>query len=142
MKRIKETDRAIGGINIVPIIDVCLVLLVILFIMTPVINFDNLPVNLPEAMTKETKDKNVTVSFSSDGKISIDAERVTMDGIPQRLGSLLKGHDDIVVVVRADKDLPYGTVENLIKVVNRYAGRNAVAIATKQREHNLEATSK
>jgi len=140
MKRIKESDRAIQGINVVPIIDVCLVLLVILFIMTPVLNFDKVPLELPEAMTKETKDQNITVSLGSDGRITVDSALTTLQEIPWRLKRAIGARDKAVIVVRADKHLPYGKVEELIKLVNQFAGTNAVAIATKQRDKPLEAS--
>jgi biopolymer transport protein TolR len=133
-----QKDEAISGINIVPIIDVTLVLLVILLIMSPIINLPNLPVELPEAMTKESKDQNITVSLGSDGRVSIDLDIVEVKNLPALLAGKLNKRDKTVVVVRADKSLPYGKVEDLIRVVNRAAGEHAVAIATQQRTKKLE----
>jgi biopolymer transport protein TolR len=140
LKRVKETDTAISGINVIPIIDVCLVLLVVLFVISPVISVEILTVNLPEAITKETRDQNITVSLSADGRISIDSIIVTYNELPAYLRRMLKDRQDSVVIVRADKDLPYSAVEQLIKTVNRHAGNNAVAIATRQRSTPLEVT--
>jgi biopolymer transport protein ExbD len=133
MKRIKPSEEAITGVNVVPIIDVTLVLLVILLVMSPIVNIPSLPVDLPEAMTKETKDQNVTVSLSENGGLSLDNEIVDWQELPGRLRQTLKGREDVVIIVRADKNLPYGIVENLIKTVNQHAGKFPVAIATKQR---------
>jgi biopolymer transport protein TolR len=138
MKKQEQTDEPIAGVNIVPIIDVTLVLLVILLLMSPIINLPNLPVQLPEAMTKETKDENVTVSLGADGQMSIDSDIVTAQEIPSKLAAKIKGRKDVVVIVRADKNLPYGAVENFIRTVNRYAGDRAIAIATQQRTQRLE----
>lgn len=136
-KETKTQEEAISGVNIVPVIDVTLVLLVILLLMSPVINLPNLPVELPEAMTKETKDQNLTVSLASDGRVSIDTDIVEWADLPTQLVNRLKDRDDVVLIVRADKNLEYGTVENLIRTVNRYAGNRAVAIATAQRTGKL-----
>lgn len=133
MKRVKPTEEAVTGVNVVPIIDVTLVLLVILLVMSPIVNIPSLPVDLPEAMTKETKDQNVTVSLSENGGISIDNEIVDWQDLPATLRRTLKGREDVVVIVRADKNLPYGIVENLIKTVNAHSGKFPVAIATKNR---------
>jgi biopolymer transport protein ExbD len=137
MKNVDIKQEAISGVNIVPVIDVTLVLLVVLLVLSPVINLPNLPVQLPEAMTKESKDQNVTVSMSADGRVSIDMEIVEINDLPKKLQYKLKGHDDAVVIVRADKSMPYGNVETLIRTVNRYAGKRAVAIATQQRSAKL-----
>lgn len=138
MKKQEPLDEPIAGVNIVPIIDVTLVLLVVLLVMSPIINIPNLPVNLPEAMTKETKDENLTLSLAADGQMSVDADIVTLEGLPKLLREKLKDRKETVVIVRADKDLPYGTVESFIRTVNRYVGNNAVAIATTQRSQKLQ----
>jgi biopolymer transport protein ExbD len=124
MKSVKATEEAVTQVNVVPIIDVTLVLLVILLVMSPIVNIPSLPVDLPEAMTKETKDQNVT---------SVDNAIVPWENLGATLRQTLKGREDVVVIVRADKNLPYGVVENLIKAVNRHSGKFPVAIATKQR---------
>jgi len=133
MKNVQVTDKAIGGINIVPVIGVTLVILIIQLVLSPLLNTPNLSVNLPEAMTKETKDANVTISLSLEGNISVDNREVTWKKIPNALRYALRGKDDVAVVIRADKDLPYGIVESLMRTVNRHAGRHPVAVATQQR---------
>lgn len=141
MKRVQISEEAISGVNVVPIIDVTLVLLVILLVMSPVMNLPSIPVDLPEAMTKETKDQNITVSLGSDGTISIDTDIVAWKDLPRILVEKLRSRkDDAVVIVRADKNLPYGNVENFLRTVNRYVGNRAVAIATQQRNMKLEPT--
>lgn len=141
MKRLKATEEAISGVNVVPIIDVTLVLLVILLVMSPLVNLPNLPVELPEAMTKETKDQNVSVSLGLDGRVSIDSEIIEWQQIPAKLQYALRDRKDVVVIVRADKNLPYGTVESLLKLVNRHAGKWPVAVATRQRSVPLERSA-
>ncbi len=138
MKKQQTYDEPIAGVNIVPIIDVTLVLLVVLLVLSPIINIPSMKVDLPEAMTKETKDQNLTVSLGADGQMSIDADLVTIQDLPAQLTAKLKGRKDVVVIIRADKNLPYGNVENFIRTVNRYVGDRAVAIATQQRTAKLD----
>lgn len=133
MKRVAVNDEAISGVNIIPVIDVTLVLLVILLVMSPVLDIPTLNVQLPEAMTKETKDENLTVSISADGKLSVDNTIVDAAQLPRALRQSLKGRKNAVVIVRADKSLPYGTVEGLIRTVNRFIGDHGISIATQQR---------
>lgn len=142
MKRVETNSEAISGVNIVPVIDVTLVLLVILLLMSPVMNLPSVPVELPEAMTKETKDQNLTVSLAVDGTISVDNQNTDWDSLPRVLKTMLQDREDVVVIVRADKSLPYGAVENLLRFVNKHVGNRAVAIATQQRGQALEVTKK
>lgn len=138
MKKIKISDTIISGVNIVPVIGVTLVLLVILIVMSPVMNLPSLEVDLPEANTTETKDNNVTVSLGADGRVSVDTKVVDWPRLPAAIRSRLsKEAGETVVIVRADKTLPYGVVERLVKVVSANAGRRAVALATKQRTQQL-----
>jgi len=138
MKRIEPAEEAISGVNVVPIIDVTLVLLVILLVMSPIVNLPNLPVELPEAMTKEMKEQNLSVSLSADGAVSIDQEIIDWKDLPAKLRRAVQGREDLVVIVRADKNLPYGVVENMIKTVNQNIGKLPVSIATRQRMMPLE----
>lgn len=139
MKKIKESDQALSGINIVPVIGVTLVLLVIQMVLSPIMEIPSLEVDLPEAVSRETKDQNVTVSMAADGSISVDTQIINWDNLPQVLRSVLKDREeDLVVIVRADRDLPYGAVEKLIRIVNRNVGKRAVAVATRQRGDSLE----
>ncbi len=138
MKRAEVTEEAISGVNIVPVIDVTLVLLVILLLMSPILNLPSIPVELPEAMTKETKDQNISVSLGADGAISIDTDIVEWKDLPRALNAKLRERkNDVVVIVRADKNLPYGNVENFLRTVNKFVGNRAVAIATMQRSATL-----
>jgi biopolymer transport protein ExbD len=89
MKKVKESGDAIAGVNIVPIIDVTLVLLVVLLVMSPVVNLPSMSVDLPEAITKETKDQNVSVSMSSDGKYSVDDKIVEWEQLPSAIPGAL-----------------------------------------------------
>ncbi len=139
MKKVDADLDPISGVNIIPVIDVTLVLLVIFIVLSPIMNLPNIPVQLPEAVTKETKDQNLTVSLGSDGTISIDTDIIAWDALPNALREkVAERKDDVVVIVRADKDLPYGNVENFLRTVNKYVGKHAVAIATQQRANTLE----
>ena len=140
MKRVAVSEEPLAGVSIIPIIGVTLVLLVILMVMSPIMNIPGLPIDLPESISRETKDQNVTVSMAADGQISVDHEVIEWPQLPKTLRAALRDREEksLVVIVRADKDLPYGAVEKLIRVVNRNAGRNAVDVATRQRMDALE----
>lgn len=144
MKRVKISDEALSGVNIVPVIGVCLVLLVILIVMSPIMNLPNLDVDLPEALTRETKEQNLTVSLGADGRISLGLKIIEdWTKFPPMLKGALKDEQyDTVVIIRADKNHNYGIVEKLVRLVNRHAGGRPVALATRQRNEELEIIEK
>ncbi len=137
MKKVKDSGQAISGVNITPVIDVVLVLLIIFMIATPVLNIPNLPVNLPEAVTSESKEKNISVSLSQDGRVSVDDEVVKREYLIAKLNNKLAKNKDHIVIIRADKDVMYTDVENLIEDIKTHSRAKRIAVATKQRTKEL-----
>jgi biopolymer transport protein TolR len=133
MKKTKDSGQPISGVNIAPVIDVALVLVIIMLIATPVMNIPNMPVNLPEAVTKESKEKNISVSFAQDGRVSVDEEIVSWDTIAPKLNNKLKKDKNILVIIRADKDVMYADVEKLINHLKKTTYAKRIAVATRQR---------
>src|SRR2546427_5150740 len=95
----------ITKINVTPIIDVALVLVIILLVTAPLLSVADLPVDLPQARTREAEDeRNVSITLSSTGRLAVDDQVVS----PEALGALLRGklskrdNEDVLVVVRAD----------------------------------------
>lgn len=132
IKKVKESGQAISGINISPVINVALVLVLVLLMTAPILDIPNIPVNLPEAVTEEAKTRNITVSFASDGRLSINSEIVTINELAPKLRRMLKKDRGVVVIIRADKDCMYGDVENILRIIKNQARAKKVAIATKQ----------
>lgn len=132
IKKVKESGQAISGINISPVINVALVLVLVLLMTAPILDIPNIPVNLPEAVTEEAKTRNITVSIASDGRLSINSEIVTINELAPKLRRMLKKDRGVVVIIRADKDCMYGDVENILRIIKNQARAKKVAIATKQ----------
>jgi len=132
MKKVKESGMAISGINIAPVINVAFVLVLVLLMTAPLLDIPNLPVNLPEAVTEETKQRNIAVSLASDGRLSVNSEVVSAGDLVPMLRAMLKADKGVVVIIRADKDCAYGDVENLIDTVKNRTGAKRIAVATKQ----------
>ncbi|MGE5176754.1 MAG: ExbD/TolR family protein [Hyphomicrobiales bacterium] len=129
-----ERHGLITKVNMTPLIDVCLVLVIILLVTAPLIAVADLPVDLPQAQTREAEDeRNVSITLATDGELAIDEEHVTRDSLPALLQQRLerKGNEDVLVVVRADSNAPYSSVRDLLDVA-RAAGATRLAIATRQ----------
>ena len=125
----------ITKVNVVPIIDVSLVLVIILLVTAPLMTVADLPVDLPQAQTREAEDeRNVSITLSSTGALAVDEEVVTRETLPGVLQNHLaqSGNQDVLVVVRADSGAPYQTVQGLLQDA-RAAGATRLAIATRQR---------
>lgn len=133
MKRVREQGNAISGINITPIIDITLVLLIIMLVAAPVMNIPNINVELPEAYTSETKQQNISVSLGADLQVGIDENIVPVEKLPRLLDGLLKKKPGSMVIIRADKDVDYENVENLIETIKTKTRANKIAVATKQK---------
>lgn len=133
MKRAKNFgDAAIGGVNIVPVIDLCLVLLVILLVVSPMLEKPPVEVKLPHAETKTEKENNISLTVAPDGRMAINTDMVEKDKLPNTLRVLLlEQGEDTVVVIRADKDVLYGELTDLLKVVKE-AGARRISLGTDQ----------
>src|SRR5690242_14153457 len=125
----------ITRINVTPIIDVALVLVIILLVTAPMLSVTDLPVDLPQARTREAEDeRNISITLSNDGELALDAERVAGPALRPRLSSRLAeaGNRNVLVVIRADSGVPYGQIRGLLADA-RAAGARRLAIATRQR---------
>lgn len=132
MKRVKESAQPIGGVNIAPIINVSFVLVIVMLMTAPILNIPNMPVDLPEAVTIEAKESNITISMARDGQVSVDEEIVEWNMLPEKINAKLK-KKQVVVIVRADKNIVYSKVESLIDMIKTHTNAKRIAIATKQR---------
>ena len=139
MRRTKEIEEdSIAGINIAPIINVALVLVIILIITAPILSIPNIPVSLPSAVTIEAKERNITISYARDGRIAINTQVVSWEDMVPNLKYRLKEDSKALVIIRADKDIPYGEIEKIFDIVVKKAGAKRIAVATEQRREFRE----
>lgn len=133
--------RAIGDhdmitkVNVTPIIDVALVLVIILLVTAPLLSVADLPVDLPQARTREAEDeRNVSITLSTAGRLAVDDQVVSAEGLSPLLRSKLSKpeNENVLVVVRADSGAPYEAVRRLLNEA-KAAGATRLAIATRQR---------
>lgn len=130
-----ERHGLITKVNMTPLIDVCLVLVIILLVTAPLIAVADLPVNLPQAQTREAEDeRNVSITLATDGELAVDEQHVTRDALGATLSARLaeKGNDNVLVVVRADSNAPYSAVRDILDQA-RASGAQRIAIATRQK---------
>jgi biopolymer transport protein TolR len=98
-------------INVVPLVDVVLVLLIIFMITAPMLQMGvdvDLPKTTTQAMTSE--EERVVISLTKERKLYIDRYEIPLDDLRSRLRSVLDRRVNREVFLRADQTLPYGEV--------------------------------
>jgi biopolymer transport protein TolR len=111
----EEAYRPISEINITPMVDVMLVLLIIFMVTAPLL-VAGVPVELPNTSAARISQpkKPVIVSVGGDGSLYIREEQVTLTTLIPRLQALRAAEGDAVVYVRADKSRAYGEVMDVL----------------------------
>ncbi len=119
-------------INVTPLVDVMLVLLIIFMVTAPLL-VTGVPVKLPDsrAGALDQKDKPVQLSLDGRGRVFIDDAEVAEGVLPERLAAVATGPGGAgrQVYLRADKALDYGRVMAVMGELNR-AGLNRVALVS------------
>ena len=121
-------------INVTPLVDVMLVLLIIFMITAPLL-MTGVPINLPDSRAKalDTPKKPVQISIDAQGQVFVDDDAVTSAELPDRLSAIAAkqtpGGDPQAIFLRADRALDYGAVDKLLGELNR-AGLNKVSLVS------------
>jgi biopolymer transport protein TolR len=124
----------IARINVTPIIDVALVLVIILLITAPMLSVAEMELTLPAAQTRGLEDRGrINITLSSEGRMAIDEVEIRRADLDAELRRRLAGREDesVLVVVRADRGTPYQVVRGVLKEA-RAAGAERLAVATRQ----------
>ena len=117
-------------INITPMVDVMLVLLIIFMVAAPMMT-TGVTVDLPESAANpvQGQDEPLTISITADGKIYIQKTAVTLKDFKNKLGAITKEKKDTRIFVRGDKSVDYGKIMQVVGEINS-AGFNKVALLT------------
>jgi biopolymer transport protein TolR len=119
-------------INVTPLVDVMLVLLIIFMVTAPLLKA-GVPVNLPESKAKALGEDNdqVTLSMSRDGSVYLDDDIVAPGELSNRLAGLprTESGEPLLVTLRADRALDYGRIMEVMGELNR-AGFNSISLVT------------
>lgn len=128
-----EELTQLSGVNIIPVIDVSLVLLIILLATSPILNLPGFQVKLPKAVTAESKERNITISLSLKSELAVNERTVTWMDLESVIHHELADKRDFLVIVRADQGVAYGQVEQVMDLAKK-AGAQRIAIATQQEQ--------
>ncbi|HHL40730.1 MAG TPA: biopolymer transporter ExbD [Deltaproteobacteria bacterium] len=127
-------ERIMAEINVTPLTDVMLVLLVIFMVTTPLIMMESLKIKLPRAETAAGEPgRAVTVTVTGEGSVFVGDEAVPMDRLEERLAEALSGRSGRGVLLRADRSSRHGVVVEVLDKA-RKAGASRLSIATEPGE--------
>jgi len=133
----RRSAALMSEINVTPLVDVMLVLLIIFMVTAPLMA-TGIKVNLPESnvsqLENEKKDEPLQVMVDKQGQIFIEKTKVTFAELGAKLGEVTKNNKDVQIYVRGDKDVPYGTVILAISTINE-AGYSKVGLVTQPRSN-------
>jgi biopolymer transport protein TolR len=124
------SDRLMSDINVTPFVDVMLVLLIIFMVTAPMM-VQGVDVALPEVSAKPmvTEKENLTVTIDREANVYINDFQVRVDFLREKLEKILAGQSDREVFFRADKEVSYGVVVNVMAEI-KAAGVEKLGMVT------------
>ena len=136
---IKNTSDTpfLSDINMVPLIDVALVLLIIFMIITPVMVLNSIQVQLPQSSSeKQAPTKNIIIAIQRDGSVYLNNEQVTPGLLTDKITLLMQQHPECAVIY-ADKKVD---IAQLVDVVDQIeaGGMHNISLTT-ERKHLTQA---
>ena len=134
-----EGSKVNSNINVTPMVDVMLVLLIIFMVITPMLN-QKVNVTLAQtqtavAMDDANKEDAVTVAITRDSRVYLGQDQTSLSDLGTKVSDLLQNKTDKTVYFRADERAHYGTVEDAIDAV-RTAGVEEIGLLTENKEQN------
>ncbi len=132
-KHTMQAPEVRSDINVTPLVDVCLVLLIIFMVVTPMLQ-KGVDVVLPQTGDPESmpdNEKQLEVSVKADGSVFIGQNWVPEDNLPGMLKEINSNNPDREVVVKGDKRLKYKEVRRVMRLLNE-AGFGRVGLITER----------
>ncbi len=123
-------ERLVSEINVTPLVDVMLVLLIIFMVAAPMM-VQGINVNLPQATAKalDTKNERLVITLSAEKKVFFDNVEVGQDNLIPKVKAVIAQRSDQQVYLRADSDVPYGFVVAIMAALKE-AGVDRLGMVT------------
>jgi len=115
-----QDDDVVSEINITPLVDVMLVLLIVFIVTAPLLT-NTVKVNLPKAAPTQSTDQNkaVVISVNPQGEIFLDKDKITLENFEKEVQSRKTANPHLALNLNADETVPYGTVAKLLASIER-----------------------
>jgi biopolymer transport protein ExbD len=114
------SDEPMTEINVVPLVDIVLVVLIIFMVTASLMETPSIKVNLPEAATGEsTEPSSLGITVAADGKLFLDGAPVTEDALRAAVRAAKAEKADVVCLIAGDKEARHGDVTRVIDLVKQ-----------------------
>ena len=140
MRKAKLQHQVMSEINITPLTDVMMVLLIIFMVTTPLIMRSGIDINLPKVKSKTQTDmtkQKIEIFLSLKGEIFINDKPVEINELSNNLKKLLLGTKDRTVVVTADEKIAYGKAVQILDIAKQSGATKLVLSAENTPVHSL-----
>lgn len=119
-----------SDINVTPLVDVMLVLLIIFMVTAPMM-MQGVEVNLPKTTTRhiKTREDPLLLTVNKKKEIFLERHKIQLEGLDTKIKKIFENRREKEVLLRADKDVPYGFVIKVIANVKR-AGIDKLGMVT------------
>ena len=125
-----DGGRMIVDINVTPLVDITLVLLIIFMVTASLIVNPGIKVDLPKAASgTETSKSTLALTLNKEGVLFLNGEKSDDSGVVRFIGSELPKNPQLQAIIAADKSVPHGDVIHVIDLVKR-SGVHKFAIST------------
>ena len=112
-------DELITAINVTPLVDIVLVLLIIMMVTATAIVSKTIPMDLPQAATGESTPTTLAVSIDREGQIFLDARPVDDDQLRSQVRRARERDAEVRAVIAADGRIPHATVVQVIDLLRQ-----------------------
>jgi biopolymer transport protein ExbD/biopolymer transport protein TolR len=130
-----RTQTALADINITPLVDVVLVLLIIFMVTAPVLQ-SGIEVNVPKTRTvKQITEERVVITINKDQRVFLGNDAVNINQIAAQLRQKIRDPRGQAIFVRADENVPFGAFATVMDAVKQ-SGIANVSIITQPLEEN------
>ena len=124
-----RTQTALADINITPLVDVVLVLLIIFMVTAPVLQ-SGIEVNVPKTRTvKEISEERLVITINKDQRVFLGNETININRIPETLHQKIRDPRNQFIFLRADENVPFGAFATVMDAVKQ-AGITNISIVT------------
>ena len=124
----EDNSDIVAEINITPLTDIFLVLLIIFMITSSAIVESGGRVNLPSAVKTQSEPRGITVTITPNREIYVNQKKVTETSLENSLRQVLNTSPDKIVILRGDRDVLLGQAVKVLSIVKK-AGASEIAIA-------------
>ena len=124
-----DDNEVMADMNVVPLVDIILVVLIIFMVTAPMFMKPTINVNLPKAASgDQTAPSKLNIALTADGRINLNGTFVNEDAVRLKATEEVGKNLEVQAIISADKDVPHGKVVGLLDIV-KGAGVKKFAIS-------------